>query len=64
LTFLTIFLAAFTGAVAGVLVIARSKDKDMQAQIPFGIFLGIGAVTALLFGEDLIRRYVENFIPR
>lgn len=64
LTLLTIFLAAFTGALAGVLVIARSKDKDMQAQIPFGIFLGIGAVAALLSGEQLVSWYVETFIPR
>ncbi len=64
LTILTIFLAAFTGALAGVIVIAKSKDKDMQAQIPFGIFLGIGAVAALLFGDQLIAWYIETFIPR
>jgi leader peptidase (prepilin peptidase)/N-methyltransferase len=63
LTLLTIFLGAFTGAVAGLLVIARSKDKDMQAQIPFGIFLGIGAILALLFGDQMIGWYIETFIP-
>ncbi|MDH3528660.1 MAG: A24 family peptidase, partial [Acidobacteriota bacterium] len=63
LTLLTIFLAAFTGAVAGLLVIARSKDKDLQAQIPFGIFLGIGAIAAILFGEGMIAWYVATFIP-
>lgn len=64
LTLLTIFLAAFTGAVAGVLVIARQKEKDFQAQIPFGIFLGIGSIVALLFGEQMIRWYTETFLPR
>lgn len=63
LTFLSIFLGAFTGAVAGVLVIARQKDKDFQAQIPFGIFLGIGSIVALLFGEQLIHWYIETFVP-
>ncbi len=63
LTVLTIFLGAFTGALVGVIVIARSKDKDMQAKIPFGIFLGIGALVSLLFGEQIIRWYVETFIP-
>lgn len=63
LTFLSIFLGAFSGAVIGVFVIYRQKEKDFQAQIPFGIFLGIGSILSLLFGEQLIRWYVENFIP-
>lgn len=63
LTFLTIFLGAFTGAIAGILVMAKQKDKDLQAQIPFGIFLGIGSIIALLFGETIIRWYLETFVP-
>ncbi len=35
LTLLTIFLGALTGAVAGILMISRQKEKDFQAQIPF-----------------------------
>ena len=64
LTLLTIFLGALTGAVAGVIVIAKQKDKDLQTQIPFGIFLGIGSILALLFGEQMIAWYMETFIPR
>lgn len=63
LTFLSIFLAAFSGALIGIFVIYRQKEKDFQAQIPFGIFLGIGSILSLLFGEQLIGWYVENFIP-
>ncbi|HVE55929.1 MAG TPA: prepilin peptidase, partial [Pyrinomonadaceae bacterium] len=40
LTLLTIFLGAFSGAVIGIFVVSRQKEKDMQTQIPFGIFLG------------------------
>ncbi len=64
LTVLTIFIGAFTGAVAGILVIARQKEKDFQAQIPFGIFLGIGSIVSLLFGEQFIRWYIETFLPK
>ena len=63
LSLLAIFLAAFAGALIGMLLIARQKDKDFQAQIPFGIFLGIGSVTALLFGEQMIRWYIQTFLP-
>ncbi len=63
LTFLTIFLGAFSGAIIGVFLLSRQKDKDFQTQIPFGIFLGIGAVLSLLFGEQIIRWYLDNFIP-
>jgi leader peptidase (prepilin peptidase) / N-methyltransferase len=63
LTFLAIFLGAFTGAVAGIGVIAKQKDRDLQTQIPFGIFLGIGSVVAMLFGERLIAWYLGTFMP-
>lgn len=63
LTLLTIFLGAFSGAVIGVFVVSRQKEKDMQTQIPFGIFLGIGSILALLFGEQLIGWYIKTFIP-
>lgn len=61
LTLLTIFIGAFTGALAGIVVVMRSKDKDMQAQIPFGIFLGIGSIVSMLFGEKIIGWYLSQF---
>ena len=62
LTVLTIFIGAFAGALIGIAVIMRQKDKNFQAQIPFGIFLGTGAVVALLFGERLITWYLSSFV--
>lgn len=62
LTLLSIFLGAFSGAVIGIFMILRQKDKGMQAQIPFGIFLGLGSLLALLFGERLIAWYSGQFI--
>lgn len=63
LSILAIFMAAFFGSLIGVSIIARQKEKDMQAQIPFGIFLGIGSIAALLFGERLIAWYINTFLP-
>ena len=62
LTLLTIFIGAFTGAVAGIGVVIKRKDRDFQAQIPFGIFLGIGSVVALLFGDQIIAWYLGRFM--
>lgn len=63
LAFLSIFLGAFAGAIIGIAVIAKQKEKDMQTQIPFGIFLGTGSILALLFGERLISWYIGTFVP-
>lgn len=62
LTVLSIFLAAFVGAVVGVALIAKNKDKDFQTQIPFGVFLAPGSLIALLFGEQMISWYINTFI--
>ncbi|MEO6051224.1 MAG: prepilin peptidase [Pyrinomonadaceae bacterium] len=62
LTILTIFLGAFTGALAGIVIVMRQKNKDMQAQVPFGIFLGIGSIIALLFGDRMIAWYLGSFM--
>jgi leader peptidase (prepilin peptidase) / N-methyltransferase len=63
LILLTIFLGAMTGAIAGIAVIAKQKNRDLQTQIPFGIFLGLGAIISLLFGEQMIAWYFDKFIP-
>lgn len=59
---LSILLASFAGALIGIGVIAKQKDRNMQAQIPFGIFLGIGSIAALVFGEQLVNWYLRSFI--
>jgi leader peptidase (prepilin peptidase)/N-methyltransferase len=61
LTLLTIFLGAFTGALVGVILMLKQKERNLQSQIPFGIFLGIGAIVSMLFGERMIAWYVARF---
>ncbi|MEO6335016.1 MAG: prepilin peptidase [Pyrinomonadaceae bacterium] len=63
LAFLSIFLGAFAGALIGIIMIAKQKDRDLQTQIPFGIFLGTGSILSLLFGEQLISWYLRSFVP-
>ena len=63
LALFSIFIAAFAGAVIGSAMIVKNKDKDFQSQLPFGIFLGIGSVIALLFGEQMIGWYMRTFVP-
>ena len=62
-SWLVSLFGAVLGAIIGMFVIYRQKEKDLQAQIPFGIFLGIGSILSLLFGEQLIKWYLETFVP-
>jgi prepilin signal peptidase PulO-like enzyme (type II secretory pathway) len=50
-----------TGSVAGVAVMLRSKERDMQMMLPFGIFLGVGSLVGLFFGTAIIDWYVAKF---
>ncbi len=63
LTLLTLFLSAATGAVGGIIFMAVKREKDLQTQIPFGIFLGVGSLIAVLFGDAMIHWYISNFLP-
>lgn len=62
LSLLTIFAGAFSGAIIGIIVLSRQKDRDLQTQIPFGIFLGIGSIVSLLIGDRLIAWYLGTFM--
>ncbi|HEV7378108.1 MAG TPA: prepilin peptidase [Pyrinomonadaceae bacterium] len=61
LTILTIFLGVFSGSIIGVAVMMRRREKNMQMQLPFGIFLGIGSIFALLIGSRIIAWYISKF---
>jgi len=61
LTILTILLGAFTGSIAGILVMYRRGSRDMQMMLPFGIFLGIGSIVSLFLGSRIITWYASMF---
>ena len=61
LTILTIFLGVLSGSIIGVGLMARRGERDMQMQLPFGIFLGIGTIFAMLIGARIIAWYGSQF---
>jgi leader peptidase (prepilin peptidase)/N-methyltransferase len=61
LTLLTIFLGVLSGSLAGVGLMLRSGRRDTQMLLPFGIFLGVGALVALLFGTQIADWYAGQF---
>jgi len=61
LTILTIFVGVLGGSIIGILLMARQRRRNMQMLLPFGVFLGLGAVAALLFGAPLVEWYAGQF---
>jgi leader peptidase (prepilin peptidase)/N-methyltransferase len=61
LTLLAIFVGVLSGSLAGVGLMLRRGERDMQMLLPFGIFLGVGSLVSLLFGAWLIDWYVAKF---
>jgi leader peptidase (prepilin peptidase)/N-methyltransferase len=57
---LTIFFGVFTGSLIGIAVMAK-RGRNMQMMLPFGIFLGIGAIFSLFLGHRIIEWYASQF---
>ena len=60
---LTLVLASFSGALIGVLLIATARGS-MRYALPFGTFLAIGAMVAMLAGDQIIAWYLSQFPSR
>jgi leader peptidase (prepilin peptidase)/N-methyltransferase len=61
LTIFTIFIGVLTGSIVGVLLMARQRERNMQMLLPFGIFLGLGAIASVLFGSQIVGWYAGQF---
>lgn len=57
---LTLVLGSFSGAIIGVLLMSMQKG-DMKFALPFGTFLALGSLAAMLFGDPLIAWYAGFF---
>jgi leader peptidase (prepilin peptidase)/N-methyltransferase len=61
LTILTIFFGVLSGSLIGIVMMTRQQDRNMQMLLPFGVFLGIGAILALLIGSEIVEWYAGQF---
>jgi leader peptidase (prepilin peptidase)/N-methyltransferase len=54
-----LFVGLLAGVVVGVVIIARKGSREgRKTAVPFGPFLALGAVVALLVGEQIVDAYV------
>jgi leader peptidase (prepilin peptidase)/N-methyltransferase len=58
---LTLVVASLAGSVVGLGLMA-SKRGDMQAALPFGTFLAVGALVAAVAGDPIVDWYL-SFYP-
>jgi prepilin signal peptidase PulO-like enzyme (type II secretory pathway) len=52
-----LFFSYIIGALAGLVLIALRRKK-MKSQIPFGMFLAVGTIIAMFWGEKILRWYL------
>jgi leader peptidase (prepilin peptidase)/N-methyltransferase len=59
-----VVLTLFLGAAMGSLVFVPLRLAGRKIAVPFGVFLAVGAVAALVVGADLIGWYVDRlYLP-
>jgi len=62
LTLFTIMMGSLLGSVIGLALI-RFGGKTREYELPFGTFLGFAAIVAVLYGNELIRMYIDRVMP-
>lgn len=60
LSLLTLFLAIVIGGIGAVILLV-TKIKNRGDSMAFGPFIAIGAITAILFGMEIINWYISTF---
>lgn len=58
LTLLTIMFGSILGAIIGGIVI-KLGGKDKNYELPFGTFLSLAGIIAVLYGDNLIHWYIK-----
>jgi leader peptidase (prepilin peptidase) / N-methyltransferase len=55
-------IAAFAGTLVGLVMMASRGSGARKLAVPFGPFLALGGVVALLWGQQLIDWYLQTFV--
>ena len=58
LTLFTILVGSVLGSIIGI-TLMRFAGKDREYELPFGTFLSLGAILAVLYGNELISIYLR-----
>lgn len=61
LTLLTIMIGSLLGSIIGLAFI-RFASKTREYELPFGTFLSMAGIISVLYGQDLVRWYIERMI--
>ena len=59
-----LLIAFLAGSVVGLTMIAREGASARKKAVPFGVFLALGGIVALLAGPELIGLYEDNFLSQ
>jgi leader peptidase (prepilin peptidase) / N-methyltransferase len=57
-----LLIAFLAGSVVGLTMIAREGASARKKAVPFGVFLALGGIVAVLAGPELIDLYRDNFL--
>jgi leader peptidase (prepilin peptidase)/N-methyltransferase len=57
-----LLIAFFTGSVVGVAIMLRHGTGARKRAVPFGPFLALGGLVALVAGHELVHLYAQHFL--
>jgi leader peptidase (prepilin peptidase) / N-methyltransferase len=57
-----LLIAFLSGSIVGIVILAREGAAARKKAVPFGIFLALGGIVAVLVGPELVDLYEENFL--
>lgn len=57
-----LLIAFLAGSLVGLGMIAREGASARKKAVPFGVFLALGGIVAVLAGPELIELYRDNFL--
>jgi leader peptidase (prepilin peptidase)/N-methyltransferase len=57
-----LLVAFLSGSIVGIFIIAREGAAGRKKAVPFGVFLALGGIVAVLAGPELIDLYESNFL--